>query len=111
MKAAQCRVETEEQQGISQSVSDPEDDSTHEWLEDDEATYQSPEDDGELSFEDTAAAGATLGTVRVSLTLRHRFSQTTCSSPWHSLRHGKMPRKHISASPGGLSECMLMCPA
>ena len=68
MKTAQCRVETEEQQGASQSVADPEDDSTREWLEDDEAEYQSPEDDGELSFEDTEAAGVTPGTVRVSRT-------------------------------------------
>lgn len=65
---AQRRLETEEQQGVSQSVSDPENDSTHEWPEDDEAEYQSPEDDGELSFEDTEAAGATLGSVRVSNT-------------------------------------------
>ena len=72
IKIAQCRVETEEQQGVSPSVSDPEDDGTHEWLEDDEAEYQSPEDDGELSFEDTEAAGATPGTVRVS----HTSSQT-----------------------------------
>ena len=108
MEIVQYRVETEEQQGVSQTVSDPEEDSTHKWLEDDEAEYQSPEDDGELSFEDAEAAGATPGTVRVSHTLGHRSSQDTCTSVWHRLRHGRMPRKHSSASPSGLSNCMLI---
>ena len=80
---AQCRVETEEQQGVSQSVSDPEDDSIHEWPEDDEAEYQSPEDDGELSLEESEAAGATLGTVRVSSTQTPIFSE--CSHIYAAL--------------------------
>ena len=111
---AQRRLETEEQQGVSQSVSDPENDSTHEWPEDDEAEYQSPEDDGELSFEDTEAAGATLGSVRVSNTSSQtvapirsstepslaKMSAHQCSTACGTeICLGSMPQPHHAASP------------
>lgn len=77
--------EEEQQDTPGAAVDESQDDSFDEWALEMEGEYQSPEDDAELSFEDSTVAGTTPGAVRVSCAqlldpdTTHNLSMQHCS--------------------------------